>query len=99
MFKGLVFLGAIGNASQTSWTTKIKLPETDVIFMLDTGAEVTEEVSKNLEVAKLQKPSKMLYSPSDQKLDVVGEFEGTVSVIPTLTRKTSLLFAGFVTIC
>ena len=77
-----VFLGAVGNSNNKSWFTKIGLQGNDVAFKLDTGAEVTvisEEVFKNLEGTKLQTPSKALYGPSHQKLDVVGEFEGTLT--------------------
>ena len=51
---------------------------------MDTGAEVTvisEEAYKNLEGTKFQTPSKTLYGPSHQKLEVVREFEGTLTKI------------------
>ena len=77
-----VFLGAVGNSNKTSWITKIRLQGTEVVFKVDTGAEVTvisEEAYKNLRGTKLQTPSKTLYGPSHQKLEVVGVFEGTLT--------------------
>ena len=52
----VVFLGAVGNSNKTSWITKIRLQGTEVVFKVDTGAEVTvisEEAYKNLEGTKL----------------------------------------------
>ena len=50
-------------------------------FKLDTGAEVTaisEDSLGKLEDISLQKPAKLLYSPTSQALDVIGQFFATL---------------------
>ena len=72
------FLDAIEDTRATTWTTTVKLNMVDVLFKLDTGAEVsaiTVETYQKLNV-KLAKPLKTLYGPSQATLTVDGQFEG-----------------------
>ena len=76
-----VFLGTVTSDKETAWTVNIQLQGKEVLFKLDTGAEVTvisEEVYHTLKRAKLEKPSKVLYGPAQQCLEVVGQFAGSL---------------------
>lgn len=60
-------------------------------FKLDTGAEVTaisQKVYDKLPNAKLQKSSRVLMGPAQQKLQVLGQFLGTLSVKQNTTNQT-----------
>ena len=62
--------------------TTVTLYGKQISFKLDTGAEVTavpEETFKTLPEVVLRKPSKKLFGPSHQALEVVGEFTGKIS--------------------
>ena len=86
-----------------SWTTTLTIKEKKVNFKLDTGAEVTaisEQAYQSLTGIELQKASKVLYGPSHQALDVIGEFTEKIthqrrSVLQTIfvvrDLKTNLL--------
>lgn len=55
----------------------MQLGSKDLMFKLDTGAEVTaisEDAYRSLGDIPLQKPSKILYGPGHRTLSVVGEF-------------------------
>ena len=72
------FLDAIEDTRATTWTATVTLNNVDVLFKLDTGAEVsaiTVETYQKLRV-KLEKPQKTLYGPSQATLTVKGQFEG-----------------------
>ncbi len=62
---------------QASWTAEVRVGSKDLMFKLDTGADVTaisDEAYKSLGNAALQKSSKMLYGPGRKALSVSGEF-------------------------
>ena len=49
---------------------------------MDTGAEVTvisDEVYKSLSETRLEKPSRILYGPARQPLEVLGQFTGCLT--------------------
>ena len=75
------FLDIIGSDHTTSWTVKLKLFGVETLFKLDTGAEATA-ISENTHLAlgkpNLLDPSKILYGPGEQKLNVLGHFEGSL---------------------
>ena len=75
------FLHTIGSDHTTSWTVKLKLFGVETLFKLDTGAEATA-ISENTHLAlgkpNLLVPSKILYGPGEQKLNVLGHFEGSL---------------------
>jgi len=76
-----VFLGTVTSDKETAWIVNIRLQGKEVLFKLDTGAEVTvisEEVYHTLKRAKLENPSKVLYGPAQQRLEVVGQFAGSL---------------------
>ena len=64
--------------SQKMWTTTVQVGDTDILFKVDTGAEVSaisEETFQSLPtVPQLQKSTRILYGPEHVRLNVVGEF-------------------------
>ena len=74
------YLDCVTSDTTTTWKATVKVSTLPTVFKLDTGAEVTavsEEVSQTLQKT-LQKPSRLLYGPSCQCLDVLGQFEETL---------------------
>ena len=68
--------------SLTSWTTTIRVNSTDILFKLDTGAEVTA-ISKKAFLSientpELQNSTRLLYGPEHKPLSVVGQFSATL---------------------
>ena len=76
------FLGTVTSEQEALWTTPLLLGKQDIVFKLDTGAEVTaisEAAYKTLGKMSLQAPSKALYAPTCQSLKVLGQFTGTLT--------------------
>ena len=77
----VAFLDTLTPARQeTSWSALIHLNSKQTPFKLDTGAEVTAingDTHEHLGEPKLDTPDKILYGPSRQPLQVVGQFKGT----------------------
>ena len=76
------FLGAVQAGVESPWTSTIKIQGVDVTFKLDTGAGVSaisEKVFQMLPPLKLRKPSLVLFGPTRQKLDVLGQFIGNLA--------------------
>ncbi|KAL5476341.1 hypothetical protein EMCRGX_G026270 [Ephydatia muelleri] len=74
------YLAVVGQES--SWMVDIQLCGRNLKFKLDMGAEVTaisEAVYKTLGHVPLQKPTKMLFGPSAERLQTLGEFEGILA--------------------
>ena len=68
----------------SSWCIPITLDNTNVMFKVDTGAEITDisqEAHKSLgRFAKLlEKPSKKLYGPACQPLNSLGQFSAKLT--------------------
>ena len=75
------FLGNIRANPESLWTAQLLLNEVEISVKLDTGAEVTaisEETYQRLGRPELQQPSKVLFGPARQTLDVIGQFAGTL---------------------
>lgn len=71
------FLNTVISDIQSSWTAKVQVGSKDLMFKLDTGAEVTaisEDAYRSLGDIPLQKPFKILYGPDRKAVDVIGEF-------------------------
>ena len=82
------FLGVIHSetdslsSTEAPWTTKLELNGRNIEFKIDTGADVTviseqEYVSK--QDGPLRQTNRVLSGPSQQKLDVCGQFSGKLS--------------------
>jgi len=68
-----VFFSTVTSDKDTGWTVNIRLQGKEVLFKIDTGTQDTvtsEEVYYNLKRSKLEKPSKVLYGPAHQHLEV-----------------------------
>ena len=71
------FLDAVSDqsATTTTWHIRVKVNGKEVVFKIDTGAEVTaisKDVYKAIGHPKLQRPSKVLCGPNKQPLNVLG---------------------------
>ena len=63
------------------WTTTLGLNGRQMIFKIDTGAEVTVIPASSYNPVKdgpLHSPTRTLYGPSQQKLKVKGQFTGNL---------------------
>ena len=72
------FLGTLGASDPQAWTVNVGIANKEVPFKIDTGAEVTaisEDTYHTLRDIPLEKPSKVIYGPSRQRLQVVGQIE------------------------
>lgn len=61
---------------KSSWSVDVHIQEGIILFKIDTGAEVTaitQETWHRLGEPPLIKPSKALYGPAHQSLDVLGQ--------------------------
>ena len=73
------FLGTVTSSKDKAWSVNIRLQGKEILFKMDTGAEVTvisEKVYHTLEKTKLGKTSRVLYGPARQPLEVLGQFSG-----------------------
>ena len=90
----IAVLDTIGNGHTASWTVKLKLLGVETMFKLDTGAEATA-ISENtysvLGKQNLSNPSKILYSPGEQQLNVLEQFESTFKCKQKLCKQAILL--------
>ena len=71
------FLGTVTSSKDKVWSVNIRLQGKEIVFKMDTGAEVTvisEKEYRTLERTKLEKPSRVLYRPVRQPLEVLGQF-------------------------
>jgi len=71
------FLDGIHSGNKAVWTATLKVNHQEVVFKLDTGAEVTavsETVYQYLGNISLRKPTRSLVGPAQHKLHVLGEF-------------------------
>ena len=77
--KASSFLGTITEDDKDSWYIGIQMRQRLTTFKIDTGAEVTAISGKTHQLIgklKLANPSKVLYGPVNQALDVIGQFSG-----------------------
>lgn len=76
------FLGAVSTPGQTvDWRVTVNIRKEDIEFKMDTGAEVdaiSVSTFEKLGRPKLCKPTRVLYGPAKQPLEVLGVFSETV---------------------
>ena len=85
---------------ETIWSTRIQLNCKLTPFKLDTGAEVTAisgTTHEHLGKPKLNIPDKILYGPSRQPLQVVGQFKGTFAHKGKLSQQQVYVVKGLKT--
>ena len=66
---------------ESSWRTSITLDGKDVLFKIDTGAEVTaisHRTYLQMGAGELSDPENILYGPFRQPLPVIGQFSGNL---------------------
>ena len=76
------FLDTVAANEELSWRAKVLVGSKEVEFKLDTGAEVTaisDNTYRSLEEEKLVKPTKTLYGPGHNPLEVLGQLTKTLS--------------------
>lgn len=79
---GSVTVNTVSTRSVTEWMETLSLNGEPVTFKLDTGAAVTaipQEIFKVERDGPLTKPSKVLYGPGNNVLEVQGCFKSTMS--------------------
>ena len=70
----------MSNEQNCSWMVSVQVGDKTVPFKLDTGAQVTAISEHTYRgPVQLKKPSKILYGPACQTLDVIGQFTVTLS--------------------
>ena len=68
-----------------------------VTFKVDTGAQVTavgEDTYKSLDPGPLKKPSKVLYGPTQQRLNAIGQFSAKITVGSRMCKQTIFVVRG-----
>ena len=97
------FLGVIHSetdslsSTEALWTAKLELNGRNIDFKMDTGADITviseqEYVSK--QDGPLRQTNQVLNSPSQQKLDVCGQFSGKLSNLFQSTHQEIYVIHG-----
>ena len=95
--EGAAFLGTLSSGSSSSWRSTVSLNDKAVEFKLDTGAEVTavsEETYKRVYGKRLQRSMRVLYGPSYQSLQVLGQFRGRLTVKNLSRQETIFVVRG-----
>ena len=83
--------------ASSSWRSTVSLNNQAVEFKLDTGAEVTavsEETYKRVHGKRLQRSMRVLYGPSYQSLQVLGQFRGRLTVKNLSRQETIFVVRG-----
>ena len=98
------FLGVIHSetdslsSTEAPWTARLELNGRNIEFKIDTGADVTaiseqEYISK--QDGSLRQTNQVLSGPSQQKLDVCGQFSGNFQINFNPLNKRFMLFVAF----
>ncbi len=94
----IAFLGTVSTEqSDAHWLIKPKVNDSDVLFKVDTGADVTvvsEELFKEENFGKLQKTSKILLGPGQDSLQVKGLCTVKISTKSKTTTKDIYVISG-----
>ena len=94
------FLDVLTGNQQSSWTAEISLNNQLIQFKLDTGAEVTvvsDRVFTSLQNTKIQKTTRVLMGPAQQKLEFLGQFHDYFSYKTETCQDTVFIVKGLKT--
>ena len=94
------FLDTVSTSGETSWLITVQLEGKETSFKLDTGAEVTAVSEKTFTLLGkpgLKAPSQTLYGPSQQPLEIVGQFIGNFSYNRKSTKQPVFVVRGLKT--
>ena len=92
-----VFLGAVVEKQNSPWQISALVDDKQVSFKLDTGAQVTaisEETYRALQPGPLKKPSEVLYGPTGQALNVIGQFTARIVVGSKMSKQIVFVVPG-----
>ena len=98
--KASSFLGTMTEDSKDSWYIDIQMRQRVITFKIDTSAKVTAINGKTHQLIgklKLSNPSKVLYGPVNQTLDVMGQFSGCLKYGKHSLQETVYVVKGFKT--
>ena len=78
------FLDTVATQQSSTWTIEVRVNGTMIPFKMDTGADsevtaVSPEMHKTLKQPKLTPATKVLYGPSQTRLNVRGTFDAILS--------------------
>ena len=91
------FIDTIHSNSDTSWSSDIQHCGKTSHFKLDTGAEVTAVSNSKFRLLNteiMEKPSKTLYRPDHQPLDIIGQFTIFVTYNGNNTKQLIFIIKG-----
>lgn len=87
-----VYLDTVTSEQETAWHLTVLLEQTKVCFKMDTGAEVTaisDRVYKSIPSHPILQPAnRALLGPARQKLNVLGQFQGTLTANSESCKQT-----------
>ena len=98
-----LFLDAVQANGERAWFAQVLLFNTRIKFKLDTGAEVTAislvtyEGLKPGKHIELGQPSKILYGPGNQALNVAGQFDASLTHKGIQSHQTIFVVKGLKT--
>ena len=80
----VAYLNTIDSDQGHAWTCQVNVNGHNVLFKIDTGAEVTvtsDNITKSIGLQQLNHPTKKLRGPDNRPLEVIGE--ATVRLVHT----------------
>ena len=83
--------------TDSAWLVTVHLEDKEVTFKLDTGAEVTAISEKSYNTLKrvtLKSPSKSLFGPTHNSIQVLGQFQGKLQVGDKTSTETVFVIRG-----
>ena len=72
----VAYLNTIDSDQGHAWTCQVNVNGHDVLFKIDTGAEVTvisDNITESIRLHQLNHPTKKLRGPHNRPLEVMGE--------------------------
>ena len=96
------FLGVVSSNTDLAWLVTVHLEDKEVTFKLDTRAKVaaiSEKSYNTLKRVTLQLPSKSLFGPIHNSIQVLGQFQGKLRVGDKTSTETVFVICGLRIIC
>jgi len=92
-----VFLGAVGDTTNSPWSVTIDVNETPIELHINTGAEVTvisEEAWRKVGQPVLSPPDRTLRGPDTHKLPTTGRFTAKLSKDKSIAEEEIYVVKG-----
>ncbi|KAI4874700.1 hypothetical protein NFI96_001267 [Prochilodus magdalenae] len=97
----IAFLGTVNTEpADAPWLIKVKADDNEVLFKVDTGADVTvvpEELYRRGKFSRLENITKILHGPGQEALTVVGMFPAKLTVNRKSTTQDIYVVSGLKT--